>query len=76
MRHLDTEPNVEKMVRKVVEERGYDFSVLENVDYPDNLDEYPFDKLNFGWIERLKLNQGDWAFIISFNKMILGGNYT
>lgn len=64
---LDTEPNADKMIRKVIEERGYKLSVLDNVDYPDNLDEYTFDMLNFDWIENLKLETGDWALIISID---------
>jgi len=64
---LDTEPNADKMIRKVVEERGYEFAILENVDYPDNIEEHTFNTLNFDWIKHLKLNPGDWAFIISID---------
>lgn len=64
---LNTEPNVEKRVRRFVEERGYEFADLENISYPQELDKRTFDILKFDWVRTLPLNSGDWAMIISID---------
>lgn len=64
---LDKIRAIEKTARKVIEERGYEFSTLEQMSYPANIGKNSFDKLNFDWVKTLQLEQGDWAFIISID---------
>ncbi len=54
-------------VRGDVEKRGYEFAVLENFSYPQELDKSTFDTLKFDWVSTLPLNSGDWALIISID---------